>query len=133
MEELKKGEVYNGGYKIQIGNFTLRNIGGYEPSWETVYDPDGSFTDWKGNTQKFPLGKQFSLKISTGRLIPEDFNALVAELRKSSFMVKCPDFEGQCYCENVPASLSQANTLGVRYKINFTAIAKDILPQGDGL
>ncbi len=133
MEELKKGEVYNGGYKIRIGSFILRNFGGYEPSWETVYDQEGNFTDWQGNTQKFPLGKKFSLRISTGGLLPSDFNDLVLELKKSSFMVKCPDFEGICYCESVPASLSQANTLGVRYKVNFTLIAKDIIPQGDGL
>lgn len=29
---LKPGEVLNGGYTVEIGSFTLRNIGGYEPS-----------------------------------------------------------------------------------------------------
>ena len=130
---LKKGEVYNGGYTVEIGNFSLRNIGNYEPVWEKVYDDENGFTDWTGNAKKFLLGRRFSLKITTGPLSFEDYNDLVSELNKSSFPVSCPDFEGECYCENVPANLTQANNLGKRYKVNITLIAQNIVPSGGGL
>lgn len=129
---LKPGEVLNGGYTVEIGSFTLRNIGGYEPSWENVYDTENSFTDWLGNTQKILKGKQFSLKISTGGLDTEDYNALVEALKAETIAVSCPDFEGDCYCDNIPASLAKANFTGVRYKANFTLIAKELDLSGSG-
>ena len=131
--ELKSGEVLNGGYTVQIGDFSLVNIGGYEPVWEKVYDTENSFTDWQGNTQKFLRGLQFSLKISTGALDADDFNALVEELNKEKIMVSCPDFEGECRCENAPGSLAKANFTGVRYKANFTLIAESLIVSGGGL
>lgn len=130
---LKPGEVLNGGYTVQIGNFTLRIIGGYEPAWENVYDTENSFADWQGNTKKFLLGRQFSLKLSTGPLTPDDCRALAAELKKSTIAVVCPDFIGDCYCDNIPASLVQANFLATWYKVSFTLTAKDIELSGGGL
>lgn len=129
---LKKGEVLNGGYSVEIGSYTLRNIGGYAPNWSNVYD-ENSFTDWRGNTQKFLKGRQFSLKISTGALDWEDYTALVTELKNKSIAVNCPDFEGNCYCDDIPADLTQANFLSTRYKINFTLIAENIELFGNGL
>lgn len=129
---LKPWEVLNGGYTVQINDFKLRNIGGYEPAWENVYDTENSFTDWQGNAQKILMGKQFSIKISTGRLDTEDYNALVSELKKETITLSCPDFEGECYCENIPSSLEQANFLGTRYKTNFTLTAKEIIKPDSG-
>lgn len=129
---LKAGEVLNGGYTVTIGDFILRIIGAYEPSWDNVYSGNSSFTDWKGNEHKKLQGKKFSLKISTGRLVPEDFNKLVEELKKEDIPVSCPDFDGICYCENIPASLAQANFNGTRYKISFTLIAKELEAAGSG-
>ena len=129
---LKKGEVLNGGYSVEIGSYTLRNIGGYAPSWNNVYD-ENSFTDWHGNTQKFLKGRQFSLKITTGPLDWEDYNSLVTALKNKSIEVSCPDFNGKCYCDNIPADLTQANFLSTRYKINFTLIAENIELFGNGL
>lgn len=130
---LKNGEVLNGGYTVQIGDFSLRNIGGYEPVWEKVYDTENSFKDWQGNMQKPLLGLQFSLKISAGALDVEDYNSLVTELNKERVMVSCPDFEGMCRCENAPGSLAKANFTGVRYKASFTLIAEDLINAGGGL
>lgn len=129
---LKPGEVLNGGYTVQINDFTLRIIGGYEPAWENVYDTDNSFTDWQGNTQKILMGKRFSLKIATGQLDTEDYKALVEELKKDTVNLSCPDFEGECYCDNIPSSLEQANFLGVRYKTNVTLTAKSIIAPDSG-
>ncbi len=130
---LKPGEVLNGGYTVYIGNFILRIIGGYEITWENVYSQN-SFTDYKGNEHKKLLGKRFSLKLSTGALVPEDSNALIDELKKESFMVNCPDFNGLCYCDSIPAVLKQANFNGTRYKISCTLIAKELINlNGDGL
>lgn len=130
---LKAGEVYNGGYTVQINDFTLRNIGGYEPAWENIYDTENSFTDFLGNNKKILMGQRFSIKISTGQLDKEDYNALVEALKQETITLSCPDFEGECYCENIPSSLEQANFLGTRYKTNFTLIAKDLVLNGDGL
>lgn len=131
---LKPGEALNGGYTVQINDFTLGIIGGYEPIWENVYDTENSFTNWQGNTKKILKGKQFSLKLSTGSLSTEDYKALVQELKKNTINLSCPDFEGECYCENIPSSLTQANFLGTRYKTNVTLISKDLLlSTGDGL
>ncbi|MBP1560710.1 MAG: hypothetical protein J6C96_05625 [Oscillospiraceae bacterium] len=131
--ELKSGEKLNGGYMVKIGGFTLMNIGAYSPSWRSVYDDENNFTDYLGNTQKILKGKQFSLKISTGRLSAEDFKALAAELNKESITVECPDFTGECYCDDIPGSLEQANFYGTRYKLNFTLNAKEIVIAGGGL
>ena len=131
--KLKSGEVLNGGYTVRIGAFSLRNIGGYEPVWEKVYDTENSFTDWQGNSQKFLRGIQFSLRVSTGALDTADYNSLVEELNKERIMVSCPDFEGYCRCENVPGSLSKANFTGTRYKANFTLIAENLIISGGGL
>lgn len=132
---LKAGEVYNGGYTVEIGGFSLRIIGAYEPNWENVYSSNSVFKDWQGNEHKNLQGKKFSLKITTGGLVPEDYNALAEELKKETFNVSCPDFNGTCYCENIPASLTQANYLGTRYKVSFTLIAKELIKpdSGDGL
>ena len=129
---LKSGEVLNGGYSVEIGGYTLHNIGGYSPAWDNVYD-ENSFTDWKGNAHTFLKGRQFSLKISTGPLGWEDYSALTAELKKKTVAVRCPDFEGDCYCDNIPADLKQANFLSTRYKITFTLIASAIELFGSGL
>lgn len=131
--ELKPGEVLNGGYTVNIGDFTLRIIGGYEPNWDNVYSNESMFRDYQGNERKKLQGKKFSLKITTGGLVPEDYNALVEELKKEYFYVFCPDYDGLCYCENIPASLTQANFRGTRYKVSFTLIAKDIIKPADGL
>lgn len=130
---LKEGEVLNGGYTVQIGGFTLRILGAYEPNWENVYSSNSTFRDYKGNDRKKLLGKKFSLRITSGGLIPEDYKALVAELNKKSFMVNCPDYSEVCYCDSVSAPLTQANFLGTRYKVSFTLIANDILAPEDGL
>lgn len=130
---LKPGEVYNGGYTVQINDFTLRCIGEYEPEWENVYDTENSFVDLYGNTKKILMGKRFSIKISTGQLDTEDYKALVSALKAEIITLSCPDFEGECYCENIPSSLKQANHLGTRYKTNVTLIAKDLVLNGDGL
>lgn len=130
---LKPGEVLNGGYTVTINGYYLRIIGGYEPHWSNVYSGNSIFTDYQGNQRKKLQGKKFSLKISTGGLIPEDFNALVNALKSETFFVSCPDFHGVCYCEDIAGSLAQANFNGTRYKITFTLIAKDLADNGDGL
>lgn len=129
---LKLGEVLNGGYTLQINDFILRIIGGYEPAWENVYDTDNSFTDWQGNTKKIFMGERFSIKIATGQLDIEDYNALVEALRKDTIYLSCPDFEGECYCDNIPSSLEQANFLNTRYKTNVTLTAKELIKPDSG-
>lgn len=129
---LKPGEVYNGGYTVQINGFTLRIIGGYEPAWENVYDTENSFTDWQGDTQKTLMGMRFSLKISTGQLDTEDYNTLVDELKKETITLSCPDYDGECYCDNIPSSLTQANYHGTRYKTNVTLTAKKLIVPDSG-
>ena len=130
---LQDGEKLNGGYSVEIGSVTVNVIGKYSPKWEKVYDNENSFRNYLGNQKKVLIGSQFSLDIETGRLSNEAFEALIAELNKESVNVSCPDFVGECYCDNAPASLEQANFLGVRYRLPFTLIAKDIIPVGDGL
>ena len=130
---LRDNEVLNGGYTIQIGGFTLRMLGGYYPSWENVYDTENSFQNFDGSEEKNLLGIRFSLKIEVKRIMPEDFKALAAELKKPTISVQCPDFEGDCYCDNIPGDLKQANFNGVRYGISFTLIAKSLITDGDGL
>ena len=129
---LKPGEVLNGGYTLQINDFTLRLIGGYEPAWENVYDTENSFTDWQGNTQKILKGMLFSIKITTGQLDVEDYKALVEALKKDTINLSCPDFEGECYCDNIPSSLEQANFLNTRYKTNVTLTAKKLIKPDSG-
>ncbi|MCM1023812.1 MAG: hypothetical protein NC395_07110 [Prevotella sp.] len=130
---LKPNERLNGGYTVQIGDFTLRLINGYSPSWENVYDTENSFRNFDGSEEKILLGVRFSLKIEVGRIMPEDFKALAAELKKPVIALECPDFEGDCCCDSVPGELKQANFNGVRYGIGFTLIAKNLLTDGDGL
>ncbi|MCM1328364.1 MAG: hypothetical protein NC253_02900 [Ruminococcus sp.] len=130
---LRPGEVLNGGYTVYIGGFTLRIIGGYEAAWENVYTQN-NFTDYKGDEHKKLAGKRFSLKLTTGAVIPEDKDALIRELKQDYFLVSCPDFEGYCYCDSIPAVLEQANFNGTRYKLTFTLIARELInPNGGGL
>lgn len=126
MDELKSGEIFNGGYKITIGDFELRNIGGYTPSWSNVYDNQNSYIDHNGNNVKALIGKQFTLSVKTGRLSVEDYNALVSNLKKEEIYLKCPEFEGICICDDIPANLEQANTLNTRYSANFKLAAKSL-------
>ena len=130
---LRDNEKLNGGYTIQIGGFTLRILGGYSPSWENVYDTENSFQNFDGSEEKILMGIRFSLKIEIERIVPEDFNALVAELKKPTIALECPDFEGDCYCDNIPGDLKQANFNGVRYGLGFTLTAKKLITDGDGL
>lgn len=130
---LRDNERLNGGYTLQIGGFTLRILGGYSPSWENVYDTENSFTNFDGSEEKILKGIRFSLKINIERIIPDDFNALVTELKKPTIPLECPDFEGDCYCDNIPGDLKQANFNGVRYGVSFTLTAKNLITDGDGL
>ncbi len=130
---LQEGEKINGGYTITIGEVTVRLIGKYSPKWEKVYDTENSFRNYLGSEFKPLLGYQFSVDIETARLSKEKLDALIGELNKESVNVVCPDFEGACYCDNVPANLEQANFLGTRYRLPVTLIAKDIIPVGGGL
>lgn len=131
--QLKSNEKLNGGYTLQIGDFTLRILGGYAPSWEKVYDTENSFTNYDGSEYKVLKGIRFSLKIDIGHIPTEYFSELAEELKKSSVMLKCPDFEGECRCDNIPAELKQASFLGVRYGISFTLTAKNLISdQGGG-
>lgn len=130
---LRDNEVLNGGYTIQIGSYTLRMLGGYSPSWENVYDAENSFQNFDGSEEKILKGIRFSLKIEIKRIMPDDFKALVTELKKPTISVQCPDFEGDCYCDNIPGDLKQANFNGVRYGIGFTLIAKSLITDGNGL
>lgn len=130
---IQKSEKLNGGYEVTIGDFVLRKIGKYAPTWSKVYDDENSFTDYLGNQQKILMGNRFALSIDTGRLTKEETESLIAELNKRSIAVVCPDFEGECYCDNAPANLEQANFYGTRYKVNFTLTAKNITSIGGGL
>ena len=123
---LQKGEKLNGGYSVDIGNYTLRLIGGYETEWKTIYDTENSFRSYDGSEVKPIIGRQFSLKLNTNGLTKADFDLLTAELKKGNFEVKCPDYSGWCYCENIPGTLKQANYLGVRYGTSITLIACEI-------
>ncbi|MBQ8177256.1 MAG: hypothetical protein IJ035_09525 [Oscillospiraceae bacterium] len=130
---LQAGEKLNGGYSVQIGDVTVNVIGKYSPRWEKVYDNENSFQNYLGNQVRPLIGYRFLIDIETGRLNKEKLEALITELNKESVNVVCPDFEGECYCDNAPANLEQANFLGVRYRLPLTLIAKDIIPAGDGL
>lgn len=130
---LRDNESLNGGYTLQIGSFTLRILGGYSPSWENVYDTENSFQNFDGSEEKVLLGIRFSIKIDIKRMLPDDFKALAAELKKPTIALECPDFEGDCYCDNIPGDLKQANFNGVRYGVSFTLIAKNLITDGDGL
>lgn len=130
---LKSGEMLNGGYEIRIGNYTLLPLNGYSPSWENVYDTENSFQNFDGSEEKFLKGIRFSLNVTVDRIMPDDFNALVTELKKHTIALECPDFEGDCYCDNIPGDLKQANFNGVRYGVSFTLIAKNLITDGDGL
>lgn len=132
--ELKKGEKLNGGYSVTIGDYTLRLIGGYETEWKNVYDSENSFRNYDGTEVKPLIGRQFSLKLNTNSLSKAEFDLLQTELKKSSFAVECPDFNGECYCENIPGTLKQANFAGVKYGTSITLISKSIEKvSGDGL
>lgn len=126
-------EKLNGGYSLKIGETTINIIGKYSPKWEKVYDNENSFTDYRGNQVKQLKGYRFLLDIETGRLDKNQLEEIISELNKASVAIVCPDFEGECYCDNVPANLEQANFLGARYRISFTLIAKDIVLIGGGL
>lgn len=130
---LRENERLNGGYTLQIGNFTLRILDGYSPSWENVYDTENSFQNFDGSEEKFLKGIRFSLKINIDRIMPEDFSALISELKKPVIALECPDFEGNCYCDSIPGDLKQASFYGVRYGVSFTLIAKGLITDGDGL
>ena len=130
MYELKGGEVYNGGYTVTIGDYELRNIGAYAPGWSNVYDNQNSYIDLNGNNVKALIGKQFTLSIKTGRLSVEDYNALVFNLKKNEIYLKCPEFEGICICDDIPANLEQANTLNTRYSASFKLTAKSLTAVG---
>lgn len=130
---LRDNEVLNGGYTLQIGSFTLRILGGYSPSWENVYDTENSFQNFDGSEEKLLLGIRFSLKIDISRIMPEDFNALIEELKKPTIALECPNFTGECYCDSIPGDLKQASFYGVRYGVSFTLTAKSLITDGDGL
>ena len=36
-------QIVNGGYSVTIGSYTLQHIGGYNPSWQKVYDTQTFF------------------------------------------------------------------------------------------
>ncbi len=131
--ELQAGEKLNGGYTVVIGDVTVNIIGKYSPKWEKVYDTENSFRNYLGNQIKPLVGYQFSLDIETAQLNKDKLEALISELKKESINVICPDYEGECYCDNVPANLEAANFLGVRYRLPITLISKDIIPIGNGL
>lgn len=130
--DLQRGEALNGGYVVTIGSFTLRSIGAYKVSWAHVYDSANSFQDYKGNEVKPLLGARCSIDITTGKLSAADASALITALRASSVSVVCPDFTGNCRCDNAPAELKQANFLNTRYSLSFTLVAESITP-ADGL
>lgn len=132
---LKSREVLNGGYTVTIGDYTLRLIGGYEARWTNEYDTENQFTDYKGDTVRILKGRRFSLDISTGRLSAEDMAALTEALKSETIALSCPDFTGNCYTDDIPAKLEQANFLGVRYSsgIKLTACELDKMGIGDGL
>lgn len=130
---LRKGEILNGGYSVEIGGFTLRNIGVYEPRWTKEYDTENSFTDFKGNQIKPLRGIRKSLRLRTGSITSDDAEALRTALLNDTIAVKCPDFECECLCEDVPSELKQANFLGTRYGIEFTLTAKELDAPGGGL
>ena len=94
--------------------------------------PGKMFTTQKTASQILK-GIRFSLKVTVDRIMPEDFNALVTELKKRTVALECPDFEGDCYCDNIPGDLKQANFNGVRYGVSFTLVAKSLITDGDGL
>jgi len=123
-------EKTNGGYTVTIGSYSLKHIGEYSPSWVKVYDTQNSFTDYAGNEVKILKGLQFSLKLTTGRLTATDYNTLVTALKDEDITVSCPDFSGECICDDIPGNLVQANSVGTRYKVSFTLTAKEIIPSG---
>ena len=123
-------QIVNGGYSVTIGSYTLQHIGGYNPSWQKVYDTQNSFTNYAGNEVKVLKGLQFSLKVTTGRLNATDFNSLITELKKDEISITCPEFSGTCICDDIPGDLVQANSLVSRYKVSFTLTAKEIIPSG---
>lgn len=123
---LKKGEKLNGGYSVKIGSYDLKVLGGYEIEWKTIYDSENAFRNYDGKEIKPIIGRQFTLKINTNGLSKNEFDLLTAELKKDSFAVECPDYKGECYCENIPGTLKQANFLGVKYGTSITLIAKEI-------
>ena len=123
-------EITNGGYTVTIGSYALQHIGEYSPSWNKVYDTQNSFTDYAGNEVKILKGLQFSLKLTTGRLTAAAYNSLITALKDEDITVSCPDFSGECICDDIPGNLVQANSVGTRYKVSFTLTAKEIIPSG---
>ena len=134
MEKISIPDSYatkpNGGYRVTIGSYALEQISEYAPSWAKVYDTQNSFEDHTGQEVKVFKGVKFSLKLTTGQLTLEAYNSLVAELQNEDITVSCPDFSGDCRCDDIPCNLVQANSTSTRYKLSFTLTAKEIIPSG---
>ena len=121
----------NGGYSLTIGSYTLEQIGEYSPSWAKVYDTQNSFNDHTGQEVKVFKGVKFSLKLTTGQLTVTAYNSLIAELQNEYIAISCPEFSGDCTCDDVSCDLKQANSTGTRYKVSFTLTAKETtIPPG---
>ena len=123
----------NGGYKVTIGNYLLEQISEYAPSWAKIYDTQNSFEDHTGQEVKVFKGVKFSLKITTGQLAVAAYNSLVDELKNEDITISCPDFSGDCTCDDVSCDLKQANSTGTRYKVSFTLAAKETAVPPGGL
>ena len=73
---------YNGGISVKIGNYSLKKISAYSPSWEIITD---TFTAYDYKNVSVYKGRRFKLNVTTGYLTPDELHALQTALldRKS--------------------------------------------------
>ena len=116
-------EKYNGGITLKIGNYSLKRISSYSPSWEQVTE---QFTAYDYSTVSIYKGSRFKLNVTSGYLTPDELSQLRSALLTHNFVLTCPDFSGAVILESCSAPLEHANIYGKFYTVSFAVSAVNL-------
>ncbi len=115
-------KVKNGGRSITLGGEKIDVLSGYSPSWTKEYGE--SITTWDGREVRKLKGVRFSLEFSTYGMLPEDVIQLSQIVKEETTLLECAEFSGEVNCDNLSASLKNANFYGEFFNttIRLTAV-----------
>lgn len=118
---LKTGiEIANGGRTVQVGGYVLDNITSYNVTVKNIYDDSFSFTSADGKDFKVFKGTRTSVRIKSGRLTPEKYEALKSTLSVGTASVHCDDLNEKCNISDVSFPLDKDDFYGTFHYAEFT-------------
>lgn len=121
-------EKFNGGITLKIGEYTLKRLSQYKPSYD--YEKD-SFPMYNGTVCEKLKGIRYRASVTTGIMDDKEINELKTALSGHKVHFTAPDFDGDVYIQSVGKPLEVANDGRKYYRMTF-AVSAVALTGGSG-